>query len=94
MLLGALNLTPIKWRRPSRLSPAVVIVLRFPRTFSHRRRRQGVVSELPAGGSAVPAQAAYLTLWTMQQVVQAVRDVSLGQNTRTCIWQGKQDYQQ
>ncbi len=44
----------------------------------------------PQAERAVPAQAAYLTLWTMQQVVQRGTGVSLGRNTRTCIWQGKQ----
>ncbi len=90
MLLGALNLTPIEVAQASRLSPAVVIVLRFPRYVQSRRRRQGVVSELPAGGTRCSGQAAYLTLWTMQQVVQRGTGLSLGQNTRTCIWQGKQ----
>ncbi len=94
MLLGALNLTPIEWRRRSRPSPAAVTVHRFLHWFGNCGRWQGAVSELPAGGTPVPAQAAYLTLWTMQQVVQRVRVVSLGRNTRTCIWQGKQGYQQ
>ncbi len=44
----------------------------------------------PQAERAVPAQAAYLTLWTMQQVVQRGTGRQLGRNPRTCIWQGKQ----
>ncbi len=91
MLLGALNLTPIE------------VAQAFQTIASGGNRAplsalRSVIAEdgkvlyqsFPQAERAVPAQAAYLTLWTMQQVVQRGTGRQLGRNIRTCIWQGKQ----
>ncbi|XNM77495.1 penicillin-binding transpeptidase domain-containing protein [Escherichia coli] len=87
---GALNLTPIE------------VAQAFQTIASGGNRAplsalRSVIAEdgkvlyqsFPQAERAVPAQAAYLTLWTMQQVVQR-GTASAWRDTRTCIWQGKQ----
>lgn len=90
MLLGALNLTPIE------------VAQAFQTIASGGNRAplsalRSVIAEdgkvlyqsYPQAERAVPAQAAYLTLWTMQQVVQRGTGVSLARNIRVCIWRVK-----
>ncbi len=43
----------------------------------------------PQAERAVPAQAAYMTLWTMQQVVQRGTGRQLGRSITVCIWRVK-----
>ena len=43
----------------------------------------------PQAERAVPAQAAYMTLWTMQQVVQRGTGRQLGRSIPVCIWRVK-----
>lgn len=90
MLLGALNLTPIE-------------VARAFQTIASGGNRaplsalRSVIAEdgtvlyqsYPQAERAVPARAAYMTLWTMQQVVQRGTGVSWGRSIRACIWRGK-----
>lgn len=90
MLLGALNLTPIE------------VAQAFQTIASGGNRAplsalRSVIAEdgtvlyqsYPQAERAVPAQAAYMTLWTMQQVVQRGTGRQLGRSIRACIWQGK-----
>ncbi|XNM48411.1 hypothetical protein ACLK17_01005 [Escherichia coli] len=91
MLLGGVELNANRnVAQAFRRSPAVVTVHRFCTAFGNRGRWQGCISSFPQAERAVPAQAAYLTLWTMQQVVQRGTGRQLGAKYRTCIWQGKQ----
>lgn len=90
MLLGALNLTPIE------------VAQAFQTIASGGNRAplsalRSVIAEdgtvlyqsFPQAERAVPAQAAYMTLWTMQQVVQRGTGRQLGAKYPACIWQGK-----
>ncbi len=90
MLLGALNLTPIE------------VAQAFQTIASGGNRAplsalRSVIAEdgtvlyqsYPQAERAVPAQAAYMTLWTMQQVVQRGTGRQLGRSIRACIWRGK-----
>lgn len=87
---GALNLTPIE------------VAQAFQTIASGGNRAplsalRSVIAEdgsvlyqsFPQAERAVPAQAAYMTLWTMQQVVQRGTGRQLGRNIRVCIWRVK-----
>lgn len=90
MILGALNLTPIE------------VAQAFQTIASGGNRAplsalRSVIAEdgsvlyqsFPQAERAVPAQAAYMTLWTMQQVVQRGTGRQLGRSIRACIWRVK-----
>ena len=78
MLLGALNLTPIEVAQPSRPSPAVGTVRRFPRCGQLLPKMALCSTRAIRRRSARCLPAAYMTLWTMQQVVQRGTGRQLG----------------
>ncbi len=78
MILGALNLTPIE------VAQAFQTIASGGKRARRLALRSVIAEDGPCcirasqGGACVPAQAAYMTLWTMQQVVQRGTGRQLG----------------